>query len=553
MQNNPLFTTLDVALNYQKKGFSIFPLWNGTKDKPLVSWKKYMYEKASEDEIRNWWAKYPNANIAIVTGKISGFFVLDTEKDFDLTSIEVPKFTPTVKTGSGGRHFYFKIPDGEEVGTHIEIWGKDIKSKADIKSNGGYVVAPPSFNQEKNSYYEWLVRLDELSLPPDWLMTAIDTLTVSKNSKPLHELANGVQEGSRNVSASSFIGHVLLKTEIDMWEMVAWPAIKSWNLKNEPPINEAELRTTFDSIASREFRRRNGQVTVDDLKDYDGPDKVVESIDLRNRLSIEKQIEDKIYLIPDENPMNRFPLDRLCDGYVPGELYIMSGPEKMGKTSFLEFMTTKFSVQDIPVLWFTYEMTPREFLKRFKDLPVFYLPMMNKSYDLQWLEKRVVEGKKKFGVRIIMIDHLGFILDAVQSNNLAVQLGTVVRFLKSIAREQDVVIFLVHHIKKLETAIEDGGQPTARDLRDSGLVAAEADSTIMIWRPLKYKKKKGEDAVYADEAMIKVCNNRRTGTMEKAFRARFDLETRSFIEIEGKVDVKTSSLSDVMDKGLGSK
>ncbi len=541
----PLSNMIDVALSYHSMGFSIFPLWKGTKNKPIVSWKKYMTQRATEDEVRNWWTKYPDANIAIATGNISNLFILDTEKDFDLSSIDIPTDVITAKTGSGGRHFYFRIPHNSTILTHIEIWGSDPKSKADIKGEKGYVVAPPSFNSDLNSYYEWMSDENEITEAPEWLIDFISNLEGNKTStKQLYELANGVEEGNRNVSATSFIGHILLKTDMDMWEIVAWPAIEKWNEKNNPPMDKTELRASFDSISAREFRRRKGLDTNEDLSDYSGPDRVISSHELSEILKAERDDVDKIN-------SNFGPIDRLCDGYVPGELYVVSGPEKGGKTSFLQFLTKKFSQQNLPVLWFTYEMTPREFLKRYKNLPVFYLPMMNKSYDLKWLEKRIVEAKKKYSVKIVMIDHLEFVLDAAQQNNLSIQLGTVVRYLKSIAREQEIVIFLIHHIRRLN----DDEVPSARSLRDSALIAAEADSTLMIWRiPLQKKYKKGDEKEFGNDSMIKVCNHRRTGVIEKGFRTVFNAEENEFIEIVNtpvvKKEVDNSTVEEILNKNL---
>jgi len=533
IDGNPLVSIVDVAVGYYMRGFSLFPLWKGTKDRPLIQWKKYINVRPTIDEIKNWWSKYPDANIAIITGKVSGFFVLDTEKDFDLSSIQIPEHTPTVKTGSGGRHFYFAIPEGVEIGTHIEIWGSDPKSKADIKSNGGYVVAPPSTNEAKQSKYEWIEEIISLHEPPEWLLKTIENIGSTKSSLEFHEVAKGVGEGLRNVSASSFIGHVLLKTSPDMWEIVAWPAVQSWNLKNNPPMENSELRSVYESIANREFRRRDGVETIEDLKEYNGPDKVVSSYELQSILDVENENQYKYN-------SGLVELDRLCNGFVPGELIVISGPSKGGKTSLLRHLTTLFARQPLPVLWFTYEMTPRELLKSFSELPVFYLPMMNKTYDLKWLEKRIIEAKKKHGIKIVMIDHLEFILDAAQSQNLAVQLGTVVRYIKSIAREQELVIFLVHHIKKLEADT----QPRKGDLRDSALVAAEADATVMVWRtrpPGKTKAKKDETEIFENDSMIKVCEHRRSGVVERAFRVK--LENGAFIVNNYLAGEKESEIS----------
>lgn len=70
----------EAALKYQGAGFSVIPV---KKDKKpyLKSWKKYQTERASRKQIRQWWQQWPDANPAIVTGKISGVDVVDVDTE----------------------------------------------------------------------------------------------------------------------------------------------------------------------------------------------------------------------------------------------------------------------------------------------------------------------------------------------------------------------------------------------------------------------------------------------------------------------------------------
>ena len=78
---------MDSALEYCKMGFSVIPVKPGGK-KPLVKWEPYQSEKASEDQIRAWWKKIPSANVAIVTGAISGMDVVDIDSATGLELFE---------------------------------------------------------------------------------------------------------------------------------------------------------------------------------------------------------------------------------------------------------------------------------------------------------------------------------------------------------------------------------------------------------------------------------------------------------------------------------
>ena len=92
---------LEAALKYASIGFSVIPT---SQDKiPPIKWKKYEQQRADEKTIREWWKKYPNANVGIVTGAISGIVVVDVENSGRID--DLPK-TVCSKTGGGGWHFF---------------------------------------------------------------------------------------------------------------------------------------------------------------------------------------------------------------------------------------------------------------------------------------------------------------------------------------------------------------------------------------------------------------------------------------------------------------
>lgn len=94
-------------------------------------------------------------NWAVVTGRISGIFVVDVDAHRggawpeDLWG---PKpSTLTAATGNGGWHHYFTYPsDGLPLGNR-----GNVVPGVDIKSDGGYVILPPSRHISGGSY-AWL-------------------------------------------------------------------------------------------------------------------------------------------------------------------------------------------------------------------------------------------------------------------------------------------------------------------------------------------------------------------------------------------------------------
>ena len=131
----------------------------------------------SEEQIRRWWSRWPNANVAISTGSESGLVVLDVDPRHDgMRSLEevehvlggfLPE-SPTVITGGGGTHTYFTAPDD----------GKPVPSVSsmlpglDVKADGGYVVAPPSIHisGQRYTWNPWLPRETPLAPMPDALL-----------------------------------------------------------------------------------------------------------------------------------------------------------------------------------------------------------------------------------------------------------------------------------------------------------------------------------------------------------------------------------------------
>lgn len=156
------------SLNYLKKGFSVFPTRG---KKPLVAWEKYQTEKPTEEQVKEWWSRWPNADIGVVTGAISGFVVVDIDGG------EVPQLPPTAvsQTSAGHYQYFFKYP-----GFFVKNSAKEIAPNIDIRGDGGFVVVPPSdhFNKEtgeKDFTYTWLIPPEEAGFAelPAWIIEKV--------------------------------------------------------------------------------------------------------------------------------------------------------------------------------------------------------------------------------------------------------------------------------------------------------------------------------------------------------------------------------------------
>lgn len=237
------------------------------------------------------------------------------------------------------------------------------------------------------------------------------------------------------------------------------------------------------------------QCDNDSFLEYNNDDKVVTSFELRDKLLSQKK-KNRI-----EATCGIPGIDKACGGFQDGELIVISGPTKNGKTLMAQTFTAGFSKKKEYPCWFSYEVPARQFLDQFPMLPLFYLPSLNKAQDFYWFMERSCEAHVKYGTRIFFIDHLHYLIDMARIRNTSLDIGTIVRKIKRFAVDNDFVIFLLCHVGK-----NTGENLSAQDLRDSSFIAQESDSVIMVKRtPLEGPNK----------ARARVEFHRRTGVMEE--------------------------------------
>lgn len=236
---------LTAALDYLEQGYSVIPV--GRDKKPLIKWQEFQKRCPTANEIQDWFTKWPDANVGIVTGKISGLVVVDVDTEGPV-SVELPP-TRSVCT-SRGCHHYYRYPDGNEelknqagVVTHV-----------DIRGDGGYVIAPPSIHSS-GKQYAWIDPDQPLADLPVWVTQPAQVIAATDEGV--------VPEGKRNDAAARQAGKIFRALNPEDWEGTGWPELQKWNQeKCRPPLDEGELRSVWDSIAKR--------AVSDDQKDRSG-------------------------------------------------------------------------------------------------------------------------------------------------------------------------------------------------------------------------------------------------------------------------------------------
>jgi hypothetical protein len=69
---------LTAALTYAAQAFSVIPI-QAREKRPLIAWEGFQTRRATEEEPSAWWSKWPDANVGIVTGAVSGLVVIDLD------------------------------------------------------------------------------------------------------------------------------------------------------------------------------------------------------------------------------------------------------------------------------------------------------------------------------------------------------------------------------------------------------------------------------------------------------------------------------------------
>jgi putative DNA primase/helicase len=235
------------ALVYLNKKFSVIPA--GRDKRPLLSsWAEFQKRRPSETEIAQWREKHPNANIALVCGRISDLTAVDCDtaeavKTVDALlpdSLEVPTST----TPRGGRHYYFRFRAGL-------ISRNGTGSGIDVKSEGGYVLVPPS-KTDKGSYVAGPFDIDKRPAMPEALLAFLkkgQASPVPNGQAP--PLTQGRRDDDLFHMALQLFKDGHLREEV---ERVVLAAARAAN----PPFPEHEARAKVKSAYERFSRQRQG-------------------------------------------------------------------------------------------------------------------------------------------------------------------------------------------------------------------------------------------------------------------------------------------------------
>lgn len=438
------------ALAYVVRGWHVFPLHsmrNGActcpKGRDCNAPAKHpriengLYGATTDPEqIRLWWQQWPDANIGIRTGEVSGLVVIDIDPRHGGTIEALGDIPPTarVRTGSGGWHLYFSYPAGRDV--RNDASGKIAKG-VDVRGNGGYVVAPLSIHQS-GQRYEWVG--DNGVSPANLPQHLIERLFARPERKQRASDGESIPEGERNSTLASMAGS-MRHAGFDEEEILAALKVANEN-RCDPPLDDIEVERIAASIASYE----PGETRQD------------------AKASAHPQPTSLVDIMAMKLPETRWAVQDV----LPEGTLILGGKPKMGKSWLALGLALAIGsggvalgqvrVEQGSVLYLALEDNARRIQDRVRKV-LRGAQVPSKVYiATQW--PRLDEGgiaaleewlQKTQDARLIIIDTLAKVKPPMRGNGVAYQEDyAAIGALKRLSDERHVTILIVHHLRKMD-------------------------------------------------------------------------------------------------------
>jgi replicative DNA helicase len=206
--------------------------------------------------------------------------------------------------------------------------------------------------------------------------------------------------------------------------------------------------------------------------------------------------------------------DCIDGGFREGDFNIITGIPGEGKTTFCRMVTLNLAEQQIPSLWFSFEMTLRELWDSFDKMGadpslVSYAPVQLRD-DLEWMFRHMDKAIAEKGVKAIFIDTLGDIVKTPKQqqemSNYASFLGQLCKDLRMYAIHHNVMIFAIAHAVK--NTRSKTNETDNSDIANSNGIPAAATNIFHVWRDAE------------NTTLVKIGKSRRDGT-KRNWRVKF--------------------------------
>jgi len=202
-------------------------------------------------QIRRWWRKHPDANVAIAT---AGLMVVDADGPGARAALErrgdLPR-TVTAKTSRGWHLIYRDTTGRGRCGTDL-LPGLTKPDQVDIRAAGGYIIAAPSLHAS-GAIYTWAEGLSPADLTPapapQWLLDELLPRGRIPPDAEATDMRDPIPEGRRNSTLTSLAGSMHadgLAADAILAELLEVNADRC-----KPPLPDREVRDLVGGLTAR--------------------------------------------------------------------------------------------------------------------------------------------------------------------------------------------------------------------------------------------------------------------------------------------------------------
>ncbi len=262
---------LDAALDYAARGLLVHPIRARSKEPA----SPHGFKDATTDaaQIRAWFERSPDLNVAFATGSGSGRWILDIDTGGAETILNwgrdrggLPD-TPLHRTGRGGRQYHFACPPGLVIPSRVRF-----APGVDTRGEGGYALLPPSVTE---TAYTWLVEGDPAPAP-SWLIDLVTGRQETTTGLLCDEIAiqastladdPGAPAGERHATACRLVGCEIARGT-DPADLLT--AAIAWASRCRPPMPVDEITGIVARLLTKE-KAKPTSITTDNLEDLELP------------------------------------------------------------------------------------------------------------------------------------------------------------------------------------------------------------------------------------------------------------------------------------------
>jgi twinkle protein len=268
------------------------------------------------------------------------------------------------------------------------------------------------------------------------------------------------------------------------------------------------------------------------------------------------------FINPKEEPHQTMPWPKTHQGFGfrAGEVTLYAGGNGGGKSMVTGQIALNLIKQGQRVMIASFEMKPKRtltrMLRQFAGENIYNPMYVNKQQHLMdlvtrlqnfshgklWLydqqgtvtSQQVIAVARysavELGVQHIFIDSLMKCVSGEDDYNAQ---KMFVDELTALARDHNVHVHLIHHIRKLAS---EEIQPNKNDIKGSGAISDQVDNVLMVWRNKKkeHQAQTGPVDPMIPDAML-MCEKQRNGEAEDWYSLWYHKDSQQFVEYDNSV------------------